>query len=492
MNGHGKSDGPVVPMKPANKDGGAPPSAERAEGRGAAEGNPTRDARYRTLCRGRLKVATDRIRQAAAKDGKKQFTTLWHHVYNVDRLRQAYFGLKRDSAPGVDGVTWHAYGEGLEATLEDLSGRLQRGAYRARPVRRVFIPKPDGRQRPIGVTALEDKVVQRATCEVMGAIYEQDFLGFSYGFRPKRSQHNALDAITVGIKRRKVNWVLDADIRGFFDAIDHGWLVKFIEHRIADKRVIRHVKKWLHAGVLEDGEWEAAETGSPQGGNISPLLANIYLHYVFDLWAHQWRQRQARGDVVIVRFADDIVMGFEHREEAERFLEELAERFRQFGMELHSDKTRLLEFGRFAAQQRRRRGEGRPATFDFLGFTHICTETRKGCFQILRRTMRVRLRAHLKAVYAELRRRTHHPIPVVGAWLRKVWVGFQNYHATPDNMPTLWSLRDELTRLWRIRLRRRSHKGYVTWSRMNRLAKCYLPHPTIRHPYPEQRLRVTT
>ena len=490
MNGGGKSDESVVPKNPANKGGGAPPPAERGEGRGSAKGNPVRGARYRTQSRARLKAATDRIRQAAAKDKEKRFTALWHHVYDVDRLREAYFGLTRKSAPGVDGVTWQDYGKELEENLLDLSARLQRGAYRARPVRRVFIPKPDGRQRPIGVPTLEDKIVQRAACEVMGAIYEADFLGFSYGFRPGRSQHNGLDAVSVGITRRKVGWVLDADIRGFFDAIDHDWMVKFIEHRIADKRVVRHVKKWLHAGVLEDGEWAPVERGSPQGGSVSPMLANIYLHYVFDLWAHQWRQKHADGDVIIVRYADDIVMGFQHRAEAERFQELLVERFRKFGLELNADKTRLIEFGRFAAGNRARRGQGKPETFDFLGFRHICAVGRTGKFKLLRQTIPSRQRARLKAVYAELGRRMHDSIPETGRWLRSVVTGYYRYHAIPDNWASLKAFRSDVVRLWRLRLRRRSQKSRLDWQRMGRISARWVPYPQLCHPWPGERLRV--
>lgn len=490
MNGAGKSDGPIVPENLPNEGSGAPPPEEEGEGKSPTEGNPRQRNRGRAQHRAPLQQALDRIRQAARKDRKQRFTTLWHHVYNINRLREVYFSLKRKSAPGVDGETWRSYGENLEENLLDLSERLRRGAYRAQPVLRIYIPKPDGRQRPIGIPALEDKIAQKATAQVLGAIYEEDFLGFSYGFRPKRHQHHALDAVTVGITRRKVGWVLDADIRGFFDAIEHEWLVKFIEHRIADKRVLRHIRKWLNAGVLEDGTWEKAESGSPQGGSISPLLANIYLHYVFDLWAQQWRRRHATGEMIVVRFADDIVLGFQRRGDATRFQAEMTERLRKFGLELNSAKTRLIEFGRFAASNRGRRGEGKPETFDFLGFTHICSKTKRGNFTVLRQTIRARRWARLAVIYDELRKRTHHPVPVVGRWLRSVWIGYMNYHAVPGNLPTLWAFRDELTRLWRLRLGRRSQKGYVTWDRMSRLARQWLPYPRVIHPYPDQRLRV--
>jgi len=412
-------------------------------------------------------------------------------VYDVGRLEKAYKGLNRKAAAGVDKVTWQEYGENIEENLEELSGRLKRGAYRARPVRRTYISKSDGRQRPLGVTALEDKIVQSATTEVLNAVYEQDFLGFSYGFRPGRSQHNALDAVSVGIKKRKVNWVLDADVRGFFDAINHEWLVRFLEHRIGDQRVIRHVKKWLKAGVLEDGKVTWSDDGTPQGGVVSPLLANVYLHYVFDLWIQAWRKR-AEGDVMVVRYADDFVVGFQHRHEAERFLIELRERFAKFGLELHSGKTRLIEFGRFAAENRERRGEGKPETFDFLGFTHACGRTRNGGFQLIRLTMKKRFRAKLKALKIELRYRLHHPIPDVGKWLEKVVSGYYRYHAVPGNAHTLWAFRFHVGRLWFRTLKRRSQRSRLNWTRMTRIIDRWLPMPQILHPYPEQRLRVTT
>jgi group II intron reverse transcriptase/maturase len=434
----------------------------------------------------------DRIREAARRDKELRFTALWHHVYDVDRLWKAYLEIKRDAAPGIDGETWKQYGEALENNLQDLSARLRRGAYRAKPVKRVYIPKPDGRRRPIGVPVLEDKIVQRAATEVLNAVYETDFKGFSYGFRPNRNAHQALDAMSVGISRRKVNWVLDADIRGFFDAIDHEWLIKFIEHRIADQRVVRHVKKWLNAGVLEEGRRTRTETGTPQGGSVSPLLANVYLHYVFDLWADHWRRRHAHGDVIMVRFADDFVVGFQHRTDAERFLQELAERFRKYKLELHADKTRLLEFGRFAAQRRRERGEGKPQTFNFLGFTHICSKDRRGRFVVLRQTIRKRMRAKLKAIKEALRRRMHRPIAEVGRWLRTVVSGYYRYFGVPRNYPALAVFRYEVVRLWYRTLRRRSQKDSLTWKRMATLARRWVPTPRIVHPYPDQRLLVMT
>ena len=492
MNGHGKSDGSVVPSKLSNEGGGQPQPEETVEGRDPAKGNPGQQNRDRTQSRVPLQQALERVRQAARKDRRQKFTALWHHVYDIDRLREAYLRLARESAPGVDGETWQHYGENLEANLQDLSQRLALGAYRAKPVRRVFIPKADGRQRPIGVPVLEDKVVQRATVEVLNAVYETDFLGFSYGFRPRRSQHNALDALAVGIGTKKVNWVLDADIRGFFDAIDHEWLVRFIEHRIGDQRVLRHVKKWLNAGVLEEGVLRQAEVGTPQGGSISPLLANIYLHYALDLWAQRWRTTKARGDVIVVRYADDFIVGFQHRDDAERFLGELKERLQKFELELHPDKTRLVEFGRFAATNRQERNEGKPETFDFLGFTHICGTTRKGRFIVRRQTARKKARAKLKEVKVELRRRLHHPIPEVGKWLRAVLRGHYQYYGVPFNGFAMSAFRYQVARLWHTALSRRSQRGNVNWERMGRLVKQWLPYPRVCHPYPEQRLAVIT
>ncbi len=376
MEDGGKSDGPVVPAKLLNK---APSgAAEAVEGRGRTKGNADPRSTPRTQSRQQdVSHALDRVRQVARRDRQARFTALLHHV-TLDRLRAAYHALRPRAAAGVDGVTWGQYGEGLEGNLEALHGRVHRGAYRAKPSRRVFIPKADGRQRSLGIASLEDKIVQRAVVEVMNAIYEEDFVGFSYGFRPGRSQHQALDALAVGLRRKRVNWVLDADIRGFFDAIDHGCLERFIEHRVADNRMQRLIAKWLRAGVLEDGKQVETEKGSPQGATVSPLLANIYLHYAFDLWAERWRRRHAQGDMIIVRYADDLLLGFEYEADAQRFQEELGQRLAQFGLELHPDKTRLIEFGRYAAQHRRQRGKGKPETFDFLGFTHVCGQTKQG------------------------------------------------------------------------------------------------------------------
>lgn len=490
MNERGKSDRCVVPEKASNKDRGAPRSAETLEGRDLAKGNSAKQNGFRTQRRVNLHNALDRVREAARRDRRMRFTTLWHHVYNTDRLREAYFSLERNSAAGMDGETWQHYGERLESNLEELSERLRIGTYQAKPVRRVHIPKPDGRQRPLGIPVLEDKIVQRATVEVLNAIYEVDFLGFSYGFRPGRGQHDALDAVSVGIERKKVNWVLDADIRGFYDAIDHDWLVKFVEHRIADQRVARHVRKWLNAGVLEEGKRTQSREGAPQGASASPLLANVYLHYVFDLWAHQWRKREAQGDVIIVRFADDILVGFQRREDAERFQAAMAERFQRFNLELHAEKSRLVEFGRFAAAGRARRGLGKPETFNFLGFTHVCGTTRSGRFKVLRLTEGKRMRNKLREVKAELRRRLHHPVPDIGRWLASVIRGHCLYYGVPGNSYALKTFRYRIIKLWHWTLSRRSQKGRLTWERMQRLVRRWIPHVRIRHPFPSQRLVV--
>jgi group II intron reverse transcriptase/maturase len=458
-----------------------------------AKGNLRQQNASRTPSRNDAPSALERVRQAAKQDRKLRFTALLHHIYNLETLRLAYFSLKKEASPGVDGETWRHYGEQLEGNLQDLSERLKRGAYRAKPVRRVYIPKADGRQRPLGVTALEDKLVQRAAVEVLNAIYEPDFLGFSYGFRPGRSQHQALDALYTGLLTRKVNWVLDLDIKGFFDGLSHEWLVKFIEHRIADRRVVRLIQKWLNAGVLEDGKRIRVEEGTPQGGSASPLLANIYLHYVFDLWVQAWRQKQAHGDVIVVRYADDIVVGFKNKADADRFWAELAERMRKFNLELHPEKTRLLEFGPFAMDNRQRRGEGKPETFNFLGFTHICVKKRSnGMYTVLRQTIRKRLQAKLNEVKAELQRRMHLPIPEVGKWLQAVVRGHIRYYGVPLNQPALYLFRFQVGRLWFRTLSRRSHKGRLLWDRMRRLITRWLPLPTVCHPYPLRRMGVIT
>jgi RNA-directed DNA polymerase len=490
MNDHGKSDRRKVPTKFANKDG-MPTSAERDGGKSSDRGKHGEQNTQRTQCRESVQSALDRVRKLAKSDKKVQFTNLTHHISNVDRLRAAYFAMKRTAAAGVDGETWVSYGESLEENLQSLSERLQKGGYRAKPVRRVFIAKADGKQRPLGVPVLEDKIVQRSTVEVLNTIYETDFLDFSYGYRPGLGQHNCLDALYMGLFKR-VNWVLDADIRGFFDNLNHEWLIKFIEHRVKDKRVIRLIQKWLKAGVILDGRRERTDEGVPQGGSISPLLANIYLHYVLDLWVQQRKLDRSCGEMIIVRWADDFVVGFEHQSQAEKFLADLRARMLKFSLELHPEKTRILEFGRFAANNREKRGLRKPETFNFLGFTHICGQIRKDrkMYTVRRHTIAKKMRTKLLEVKIELRKRMHHPIPDQGKWLKSVIEGHCRYYGVPTNLQQLVAFRSEVSRLWFRTLKRRSQKSILTWPRMKRYTDRWLPHAKLHHPFPLQRLRV--
>ena len=489
MHDHRKSDSPVVPVGPPNKTGG--PVAEAGEERGLPEGNTASKTRPGRSAGQDAPSALDRVREVAQKDKEARFTALLHHV-TVDRLRDAYRALRPRAAAGVDGVTWDSYGQDLEGNLLDLHGRVLRGSYRARPSRRAYIPKADGRLRPLGIAALEDKIVQRAVVEVLNAIYETDFLGFSYGFRPGRSPHHALDALATGIRRKKVNWVLDADISDYFTSLEQSWLLKFLEHRIADKRVLRLIQKWLSAGVIEDGSWTASDQGTPQGAAASPLLGNVYLHYVLDLWADQWRRRHAHGEMIIVRYGDDFVAGFEHRDDAERFLADLRDRFATFCLELHPEKTRLIEFGRFADRDRKARGLRRPETFDFLGFTHCCAKNRNGGFMLRRSTIKKRMAAKLRSVKAELMRRRHLPIPEQGAWLASVIRGHTAYYAVPGNIDAVVAFRTQTTRHWFKALRRRSQRHRLNWMRMNDLSVRWLPRARIMHPWPEARFDART
>ena len=489
MNGHGRSDRFVVPANPPNK--AAEAAAEVGEGRERAKGNTDSKTRPGHSAGTDTSSALGRVREVARRDKETRFTALLHHV-SLGRLRAAYWAIRPQAAPGVDGVTWSDYGQDLEANLQALHGRVQSGRYRAKPSRRAYIPKADGRLRPLGIAALEDKIVQRAVVEVLNAVYEVDFRGFSYGFRPGRSPHDALDALAVGIGRKRVNWVLDADIRDFFGQLDRVWLRKFLEHRIADKRVLRLVDKWLAAGVIEDGQWSATEQGSPQGASVSPLLANVYLHYVLDLWADWWRHCHAHGDVIIVRWADDFIVGFEHEQDARRFLDELRERFARFGLELHPDKTRLIEFGRQAARRRQSRGLGKPETFDFLGFTHACARSRSGWFWLKRITISKRMRAKLREVNDELKRRRHQPIPEQGQWLRRVVQGHAAYYAVPGNTDAVSAFRYHVTQHWFKALRRRSQRTRINWTRMNRIATRWLPQVRVMHPFPQARFNART
>jgi group II intron reverse transcriptase/maturase len=491
MNANGKSDESIVPAKRANKDA-TEASAESVEESDSTKRNANQTALPRTLGRtNRKSSGLHGVREAAQKDSTLKFTALLHHI-NKDCLLEAFFNLKKSAAVGVDGVTWHDYEQDLEDNIADLHDRIHRGAYRAQPSRRVWIPKPDGRQRPLAVTAVEDKIVQQAVLWVLQSIYEQDFLGFSYGYRPSRKPHDALDSLSVAITSKKVNWILDADIEGYFDSIDHSWLVEFLEHRIGDRRILRLIRKWLRAGIIEEGKWSGTTAGSTQGSVISPLLSNVYLHYVFDLWIEWWRRNHCRRDVVVVRFVDDFVIGFESHAEAAACLEALRQRFARFSLKLHEGKTRLIEFGRYAIEHRAGRGEGRPDTFDFLGFTHRCGKTRKqGWFTVHRHSIAKRIRATLQAIKAKLRKRMHRPLGETSRWLRSVVQGWLNYHAVPGNSRRIGRFVDEITRLWCRVLRRRSQRGRSrwTWSRMHRLVRKHLPRPRIIHPYPSQRFR---
>jgi RNA-directed DNA polymerase len=487
MNGQEKSGPAIVAGKPTN--GAGKPAEEPAEPRAGAEGNASQQSTRRAQDRESMSQALERIRQAARQRRTEKFTALFPHL-TIDRLEDAFGELERDASAGVDGLTWKEYDANRERDLADLHERLHRGAYRALSSRRAYIPKPDGSQRPLAIAALEDKIVQRATVAVLNAIYEEDFLGFSYGFRPGRGAHDALDALAVGIASRKVNFILDADIRAFFDEVSQDWLIRLIEHRIGDPRIIRLIKKWLKAGVLEGGTVAVSDRGTGQGSAISPLLANVYLHYAHDLWAESWRQREAAGDMIIVRYADDIVVGFEREDDARRFLEAMRERLGKFALSLHPDKTRLIEFGRHAADRRAQRGLGKPETFQFLGFTHICGKSRRGRFLLKRKSRRDRMRAKLKAIKQELKRRRHQPIPVQGKWLGQVVKGWFNYHAVPTNHRALSAFRFFLTGIWRQTLRPRSQKDRTTWERITRLADDWLPKPKILHPWPSQRFAV--
>src|SRR4051795_6338165 len=487
MHDHEKSDPAIVARKPTNAAGR--PAAEPVERRAGAEGNAGQRSTRRAQDRASVSQALGRVRQAARHRKKERFTALLHHL-SPGLLREAFLALRRDAASGVDGLTWRDYEAELEPRLADLHARGHRGAYRAQPSRRRYIPKPDGRQRPLAIAALEDKIVQKATVAVLNAIYEEDFLGFSYGFRPGRGQHDALDALAVGITGTKVNWILDADIRSFFDSVSQEWLVRFLEHRIGDPRIIRLIRKWLRAGILEDGVVTVSDSGTGQGSVISPMLANVYLHCVFDLWAERWRRREAAGDMIIVRYADDLIVGFEHETDARRFFDEMRKRLQEFELSLHSEKTRLIEFGRSAVENRKRRGLGKPETFTFLGFTFICGKTRRGKFQIKRKSRRDRMQAKLQAIKQELRRNIHQPIPQQGRWLQQVVTGYFNYHAVPTNSSTLTAFLFHVTNLWRRTLRQRSQKDWTTWERIKQLADDWLPKPRILHPWPESRFAV--
>jgi RNA-directed DNA polymerase len=485
MHGGGESHSGVIPAKRSNAGQGGP--KEIAEGRPLTEENAEEPNPYRMQGRESGPSGLDRVRQAAQKDKQLRFTALLHHV-TIDLLRSSYYDLQRQAAAGVDGVTWQAYGDELEERLADLHGRIHRGAYRAQPSRRVWIDKADGRKRPLGIAALEDKIAQAAVVAVLNPIWEEDFLGISYGFRPGRKQHDALDALYVGITSKKVNYVLDLDIRSFFDKVEHAQMEKSVRHRIGDERLVRLTLKWLKAGVMEDGQWYETKEGTPQGAVISPLLANLYLHYVLDLWVQAWRKKVAHGDMIAVRYADDVVFGFQDREEAEKFLAQLRERVRKFGLELHPEKTRLIEFGRYAAERRAKRGEGKPETFNFLGFTHICGKNHAtGYFMVLRKTIGKRMAAKLKKIRQQLRQRLHARVPDTTGWLQSVVRGYFRYHAVPRNEERLKAFRHEVLRMWWWQLRRRSQRTRWTWNKFWEKLGCLIPDVEILHPYPDVR-----
>ena len=475
-------------MNHSNKD--TRPSAENGEGRPLIKENAGLSSTYPTQSGKGVSQGSAGVRKAAREHKETKFTALLHHL-NVDLLRESFYSLKRKAAPGVDGVTWQEYESGLENRLVDLQGRVHRGVYRAQPTRRVYIQKEDGRQRPLGVAALEDKIVQQAVVTILNQIYEEDFLGFSYGFRPGRSQHDALDALSYALRKKKVNYILDADIRGFFDNLDKSWMIQFMEHRVADPRILRLIRKWLKAGVMEEGQWSEPQTGTPQGSVISPLLANVYLHYGFDLWVNVWRQKWAQGEVIVVRYADDTIVGFQYQTDADRFLENLRERLAKFGLELHPDKTRRIEFGRFAEENRKRRGEGKPETFDFLGFTHISGKNSLGRFMVRRTTVRKRMRGKLRKIGQQLRERMHDPVPHTGRWLQSVVQGYFNYYAVPGNLTSLGVFRNRVLALWWRSLRRRSQRRSISWTRTLALAKRWLPQPVMLHPFPDARFAAT-
>ncbi len=484
MNEPEKSDSAVVAVKLANK--AEQSAAEPVEPRVGTKGNADQQSTHRTQSRGNVSQALGRVRKIARERKKERFTSLLHHV-DAAMLETAFFALKRAAAPGVDGMTWKTYEQDLDRRIEDLHARVHSGAYRALPSRRSYIPKDDGSKRPLAVAALEDKIVQKAVAAVLSEIYEEDFLGFSYGFRPERGQHDALDALIVGIDGKKVNFILDADIRSFFTEVSQQWVVRFLEHRIGDPRIIRLVQKWLRAGVLEDGIVTVEEKGTGQGSVISPLLSNVYLHYVYDLWAERWRRREATGDMIMVRYADDIIVGFQHESDARRFWNAMRDRLAEFSLSLHPDKTRLIAFGRFAAQNCKKRGRSKPETFKFLGFVLICDKCRRGVFRVRRKSRRDRMRATLREIKGALRRRINRPIPETGKWLASVVSGYFAYHAVPTNVAALVAFRDHVITLWHRQLSRRSQRARVRWPRMEKLADEFLPKPRILHPWPSVR-----
>jgi len=486
MHDQRESDNGIVPKKPPNQE--QLRLTEGAEGRPLTKGNALQSPAARTQSRGPASRGLWRVRQAAKRDKHLRFTALFHHL-TLELLCESFYALERQAAAGVDGVTWDSYKANLGENLRVLHARLHQGRYRTQPLRRVYIPKADGTQRPLGIACLEDKIVQQAVVSVLSAIYEGDFLGFSYGFRLGRGPHDALDALAVGLVKQKVWWVLDADIQSFYDTLDRHWLRRFLQHRIGDKRLLRLINKWLEIDIIDDsGHKTKPEKGIAQGLVLAPLMSNLYLHYVFDLWSQAWRKKRASGDVIITRFADDIVLGFQYQQEAAHFMDELAERLGAFGLTLHPVKTRLIEFGRFAAERRQQRGQGKPETFEFLGFVHICSQRlRDQRFTVKRRTIKKRMRKQLQAIKATLMRRRHDPVPQLGAWLRQVVQGHYNYYGVPGNMRNLKSFQVQVERYWFRAIRQRSQRHRMPWSRFRSLAKRWIPKPQIVHPYPDTR-----
>ncbi len=457
------------------------------EGRALTERNTMKNTTVRSQDRVAVSFGLDGVRRKAESDRSIKFTSLLHHV-TATLLRESYYHLRKDAASGVDDETWYEYYEGHWDRIENLRERIHKGSYRAQPSKRAYVTKEDGSQRPLGIAALEDKIVQQAICTVLNQIYETDFVDFSYGFRENRNQHKALDALYVGITSRKINWILDADIKGFFDNLNHEMLMDFLKKRVADKRVLRLISKWLKTGFIENGKRVRQERGTPQGSVISPLLANIYLHYALDIWVSMWRKTKAKGDMIIVRFADDFVIGFQYYEEAVTFLAALHRRLSKYELTLHPQKTRLIEFGKYASGNRRKKGKGKPETFDFLGFTHMCSKNRKGDFFLRRKTKRKQLKRKLKEVKDELRERMHERIKVTGEWLATVITGHTNYFAVPGNMDAVKEFYKQCMRQWLRTLRRRSHKAQkLTWEVFLKKVEDQIPRPRMVHPFPEQR-----
>lgn len=486
-----ESDGGIVPGKEANK--AAATAAESLEERPPAKRNPQREAAVRPQRREAVSIRLERVRQRAEAEPKARFHNLFS-LLTVDLLRESFYQLKRQASPGLDKVKWSTYEKNMEANLQDLEDKLHQDRYRATPVRRKYIAKPDGRKRPIGVTTVEDKIVQQAVATLLGAVHEPSFCGFSYGARPGRSAHDALDAVMVALWEQPVGWVLDADIQGFFDQIPHAELLRVLEMRIGDRRLLRLITKWLRVGWVEDGKRHPGKRGTPQGGVISPMLGNIYLDHVLDKWFGAWRRRECQGTAFIVRYVDDVVLGFQYRHEAELALECLRKRLAEWGLTLHPEKTRLIEFGRYASRNRRDRGEGKPESFTFLGVTHSCGKNRKGGFKIRRQTSRRSLAKVLHRIRDQLRWRLHDGLHETGRWLTSVVRGHFQYFAFPDNWQALDSFRNAVRILWFRAIRRRSHKARQRWNwrRFHPLGERYLPHPKLCHPWPSVRFDART